>query len=377
MEDKLEELEAPQKEAKKPTEQKSNPVRIGVITILVLIVALLAWYLVADRYTPYTNQARVHTLVVPISSQVSGSIISVDVKNNQRVKAGQLLFTIDPEAYQFAVDKAEADLKTARQSEGASTANIDAAKAQLITAQANLVKARKDRDRFIRIQKEDPGAISERRIDSAEASYLSALGKVATAKAKVSVAQETLGDSGDKNSMILQAQSALDQAKLNLEKTFIRAKEDGFVTDVRIDKGNFASAGAPQLTFIATHNVWVQADFTENNLGHIRPDNNVKIVFDVLPGQVLEGTVREIGLGVAIESTPRGSLPTINNNRDWLRTAQRYAVLIDFPIPIENGRTDLRVGSQASVIIYTGEHPVLNTLADLKIWLDSILTYAY
>jgi multidrug resistance efflux pump len=360
------------------TESNANPVRKWTIILIIFSLLLLAWYIAADRLTPFTSQARVHTLVVPLSSEVSGTIISVDVKNNQLVEAGQTLFQIDPESYQFAVDKAEADLQSAREATGASTANVDVARAQLVTAIANRDKAKKDRDRYRRIQQEDPGAISVRRIESAEASYTSAEGKVDAAKANIIVAQESLGLSGEDNSRILQAQTALDQAKLNLEKTTVKASESGFVTDVRVDVGNFAAAGAPQLTFIATHNVWVQADFTENNLGHIRSGDEALIVFDVLPGEVFSGSIREVGLGVALESTPLGSLPTIDNNRDWLRSAQRYPVLVDFPIPRrEDGRTQLRVGSQATVIVLTGDNPIFNVIAKFQIWLDSVLTYAY
>ncbi len=363
--------------AKLAAKKKLDPVRLWTFTVLILSILLLTWYVTADRLTPFTNQARVHTLVVPISPQVAGQIVSVSVKNNQRVKAGQVLFQIDPNTYQLAVDKAEADLQASRQATGASTANIDVAKAKLITAEANRVKAQKDLDRFKRIQKEDSGAISVRRIESAEASLKSTQGRVAAAKANIVVAQENLGLSGEDNSRILQAQSALDQAMLNLSRTTVRAPETGLVTDVRVDAGNFAAAGAPQLTFIAIDNVWVQADFTENNLGHIRPGNEVRIVFDVLPGEIFVGSIREVGFGVALESTPLGSLPTINNNRDWLRTAQRYPVLVNFPIPIRDGRTDIRVGSQASVVVLTKDNWLFNTLAKLQIWLNSVFTYAY
>lgn len=365
------------KTAKPAVNKTINPVRLWTFTVLIVAILLLAWYVIADRLTPFTNQARVHTLVVPISPQVAGKIVSVSVKNNQAVAAGQILFQIDPDSYQLAVDKADADIQAARQATGASTANIDIAKAKLITAEANRVKAQKDRDRFRRIQKEDSGAISVRRIESAEASLKSAKGRVAAAKAGIVVAQENLGLSGEDNSRILQAQSALDQAMLNLARTTIRAPEAGLVTDVRVNAGNFAAAGAPQLTFIAIHNVWVQADFTENNLGHIRPGNEVRIVFDVLPGEIFIGSIREVGFGVALESTPLGSLPTINNNRDWLRTAQRYPVLVNFPVPTQDGRTNIRVGSQASVVVLTDDNPLFNALAKLQIWLNSIFTYAY
>ena len=359
---------------KKPT---MDPVRKWTFIILVAVVLLLAWYLVSDRVAPFTSQARIHALVVPIAPEVSGTVLTVDVGNNQRVKAGQELFHIDPERYRLAVETAEADLQTARQSMGASSANVNAAEAGLVSAKANLVRSEKDAIRLARIKQEDPGAISQRRIESAEASLAAARGQVDAAKANVEKARQDLGQTGEQNSRILQAQSALSQANLNLERTVIRAPEDGLVTDVRVNKGNYANASAPQMTFVAVDNVWIQADFTENNLGNIRAGNKVRVVFDVLPGEVYSGTVRELGFGVAVDSAPLGSLPTINNNQGWLRTAQRYPVLIDFDLPPQQGVLRLRVGSQASVVVLTGSNALVNTLARAQMWLTSILTYAY
>ncbi len=358
-------------------EKTKDPVRTWTFIILALAGVLLVWYLISDRVTPFTSQARVHALVIPVSPEVSGTVISVSVGNNQRVMAGQELFQIDPNRNQLAVDAAAADLQTARQSMGASGANIEAAEAALVSAEGGLVRAEKDATRLKRIRKEDPGAISVRRVESAEATLTTAQGQVASARANIEKAKQDLGQSGEQNSRILQAQSALDQARLNLEKTTVRAPEDGLVTDVRVNNGNFASAGAPQLTFIAIENIWVQADFTENNLGNIRPGNEVSIVFDALPGEVFSGTVRETGFGVAIDSAPLGSLPTIENDRDWLRAAQRYPVLIDFQLPRHDGGTSLRVGSQASVVVFTRERGLFNLLARARLWLNSVLTYAY
>jgi len=356
---------------------EKNPVRTGTFIMLALAGLMLVWYLISDRITPYTTQARVHALVIPVSPEVSGTVLSVSVGNNQRVEAGQELFKIDPLRAQLDLDKAQADLQTARQSMGASGANVSAAEAALVSAEANLSRAAKDAARLKRIQKEDPGAISVRRVETAEASLKAAQGQVAVAKANIEKAKQDLGQTGDQNARIQQAQSALDQALLNFEKTTVRAPEDGVVTDVQVSKGNFANAGSPQMTFIAVEKIWLRADFTENNLGNIRPGNAVSIVFDALPGQVLSGTVRETGFGVALDSAPLGSLPTIENNRDWLRAAQRFPVLIDFPFPGDADYVILRVGSQASVVVMTQEQGVFNFLAGFRIWLNSILTYAY
>jgi len=354
-----------------------NPVRKWTFITMALVILLLAWYLVSDRLTPFTSQARVHALVIPVAPEVSGTVISVSVGNNEQVKAGQELFRIEPDRYELAVQTADANLQTAAQSMGALSANVVAAEAGVVSAQASLVRSEKDTSRLKRIMQEDPGAVSLRRLEMSEASFASSRAQLDASRANLEKARQDLGRTGENNALILQAKAALNQAKLNLERTIVRAAEDGLVTDMRVNNGNFANAGAPQMTFIAVHNIWLQADFTENNLGHIRPGSKVQIVFDVYPGELFTGTVRESGFGVAVDSAPLGSLPTIDNDRDWLRAAQRYPVLIDFDRPTRAGEAHLRVGSQATVVVYTGSNPLINALARLRIWIDSMLTYAY
>ena len=363
--------------AKAEPKAPMDPVRKATFVVLGLIVMLIIWYLVSDRIAPVTSQARVHALVVPIASEVSGTVTSVDVSNSQRVEAGQVLFTIDPERYEFAVQAAEADLQTARQMMGASSANVAAAEASLASALANLERSSKDAVRLNNIKTEDPGAISQRRIESAEANLASAKGQVDAARANVVKAREDLGQTGEQNSRILQAQSALAAARLNLERTVVRAPEDGLVTGVRVSNGNYAAASAPQMTFIALNKIWVQADFTENNLGHVKSGNRVRILFDALPGQTFEGKVDDLGFGVAVDSAPLGSLPTIQNDRNWLRAEQRFPVTVSFQLPSRDMLHHLRVGSQATVVVYTGDNTLINSIASAMMWIRSKLTYAY
>jgi multidrug resistance efflux pump len=355
-----------------------DPVRKWTLIILIVCAALLVWYLRSDRVTPMSSQARVHALVVPIAPEVSGSVTSVSVSNNQLVEAGQELFRLNEEQLRFALQTAEAALDQAYQGQGAAGANVDAARASLESARANMERNRLDVERMRRIREQDPGAISERRLESAESSYTSAQSRVEAARATLQAAIEQLGKPGDQNAMVQQALASVDSARLNLERATVRAPEAGVVTGVQLDKGNFAGAGQPQMTFIATHNIWIQADFKENNLGHLDPGDEVDVVFDVYPGRIFSGTVREVGFGVDVGNPPLGKLPSINNDKNWLRSAQRFPVLIDFELPLDSeSRTRLKVGSQATVAVYTGTHPVFNLLARLYMRMVSILTYAY
>ena len=358
-------------------QQATDPVRKWTFILLGVCAVLMLWYVIADRVTPYTTQARVHALVVPVAAEVSGTVADVAVNSNQFVEAGDVLFAIDRERYELAVATAEANLQSARQATGASEAGVDQARAQLGAAQASLRRAEQDAIRLRRIKQEDPGAISDRRIESAEATLGVARSQVSAAEAGLERARQDLGETGEANSRILQAQAALDQAKIDLARTVVLAPDNGVVTDVRVDRGNFAQAGAPQMTFLATQDIWVQADFTENSLGNIKQGDKVELVFDALPGTVIEGTVRTTGFGVNVDSAPLGSLPTIENDRSWLRDSQRFSVLISFELPNADDRLGIRIGAQTNVIVYTGSGFLFNTVGKIRMRLVSILTYAY
>lgn len=355
----------------------ADPVRKWTLIVLAVCVGLMFWYLAADRITPFTSQARVHALVVPVVSQVSGIVIDVAVKNNQYVTAGQELFRIDPDNYTLAVETAQANMQAARQATGASSAGVDVAAASVESAKAIVLRSEQGAVRLRRIKEEDPGAVSERRLEQAEASLSVSIAQLLAAQANLEKARQDLGESGEQNARILQAQAALDQAQLNLSRTVIHSASDGLLTDVRLDRGNFASAGAPQMTFIGIHNIWIQADFTENNLGNIKPGDPVEIVFDALPGRVISGRIRSTGFGVDVASAPLGSLPTVSNNRQWLRDAQRFPVQIEFQIADERDRLAIRVGAQASVIAYTSNNWLFNIAGKVYVRIASILTYAY
>jgi multidrug resistance efflux pump len=156
------------------------------------------------------------------------------------------------------------------------------------------------------------------------------------------------------------------------------APASGLVTDLRSDVGHFAQAGAPVMTLIAIHDLWINADMTENNLGNIKPGDQVAIVLDVLPGEVLKGRVRSVGYGVSSgQEAPAGTLPTIENSRDWLRQAQRFPVAIEFDASDAERLRKVRIGGQAEVMVFTGDNSVMNALGAVYIRLKSWLSYLY
>ncbi|PNG45628.1 hemolysin D [Pseudomonas asplenii] len=358
-----------------------DPAKKGIRWVLLLIVLSLAWYLLADRYTPYTQQARVGAFVIPVAAEVAGRVIRVNVRNNQDVKAGDILFELDPQPLQIAVDRAKADLESTRRQVGASTAGIASAQASLRAAQANELKARQDNQRLEGLYRQDPGTVSVRLLEVSRANREQAVAQVAAARAEVQRAQEQEGGNTETNAQLRSAASALAKAELDLANTRIGARSAGLITDLRTDVGQFTAAGSPVMTLIAIHDVWISADLTENNLGRVQPGTPVAIVLDALPGAVLDGRVRSVGYGVSVGQTPApGTLPSIQNSRDWLRPAQRFPVIIEFTPEAKKRLIDsraIRAGGQAEVMAFPTEGNPLNPLGRLFVGLMSWLSYAY
>lgn len=364
-----------------PAPAQPDPAKKGIRWVLLLIVLSLAWYLLADRYTPYTQQARVGAFVIPVAAEVAGRVIRVNVRNNQDVKAGDILFELDPQPLQIAVDRAKADLESTRRQVGASTAGIASAQASLRAAQANELKARQDNQRLEGLYRQDPGTVSVRLLEVSRANREQAVAQVAAARAEVQRAQEQEGGNTETNAQLRSAASALAKAELDLANTRIGARSAGLITDLRTDVGQFTAAGSPVMTLIAIHDVWISADLTENNLGRVQPGTPVAIVLDALPGAVLDGQVRSVGYGVSVGQTPApGTLPSIQNSRDWLRPAQRFPVIIEFTPEAKKRLIDsraIRAGGQAEVMAFPSEGNPLNPLGRLFVGLMSWLSYAY
>jgi multidrug resistance efflux pump len=359
--------------------QPGKATRVGATVVLALIAGSLLWYFVADRLTPHTAQARVQTFVVPVAAEVAGKVLAVHVRNNDEVQPGQPLFDIDPEQYRIALQRSRSDFESVRSSVNASAATVEAARASLQAAQANQVKAEKDAARHEALYAEDPGAISVRRLEVAQATGVEARSRAKAAEADLRKAQEAAGEAGDANAQLRSAGSAVDKAELDLARTKVVAPARGTVTDLRTDVGHFAQAGAPAMTLIANHDLWISADMTENNLGNIDPGDAVAIVLDVLPGEVLKGRVRSVGGGVSSgqQQAPPGTLPTIQNSRDWLRQAQRFPVAIEFNAAEAERLGRVRPGGQAEVMVYSGDNFVMNLLGAAYIRLMTLLSYLY
>ena len=350
-----------------------DPVRRWTLIILGLIVVLLLYSMIADRMTPYTSQATVQTFVVRMAPEVAGRVIEVKVVDNQRVKAGDMLFRIDPQPFTISLAQAEARLAGVGQTIGASTAAVTSAQERLIEAQAKRDNVREQANRVLQLV--EKGVYAKARKDTATKELEVAEAAVREAASEVERAKQELGPQGSDNPQVREALAAVEQAKLDLLHTTITAPSDGAITNLQLTEGEFVAVGQAALTFIDTSDAWINANFRENSLENVKAGDPVELVLDTLPGRVFDAKVQSIGWGVSQGSIdPETGLPKINEPMGLVRNPQRFAVMIE-PNRADYVPGSVRYGSQANVIVYATGNALTNAIGALWIRLVAILTY--
>jgi multidrug resistance efflux pump len=368
--------DAPEKESITSEEKnKRDPIKLWTNIVVGLCIAIFIGHILADKYTPYTSNGRIEAFVVPIVPQVSGPLTRVNVTNNQFVSTDQVLAVIDSATYELAVRQAQADLQQAIQTSEADMSSVTTAQAKVAEARANLQNAEVKGRRIIKLSKQ--GAASMSRADDARSSIEANKAKLASARSELEKAKVNLGSTGQDNARVISALVTLETAQLDLYRSSIRAPSDGIITNLTIDVGQYAGTGSPIMTFIASKSVWIQADMRENCLLNIKKDNPVELVLDADPGRIFKGEVMSVGYGVADSAANTlGGLTTVQPTQGWLRQAQHMPVLIRFS-DIESAKEVLRAGGQVNVIIYTGNHAILNSIGRLWIRVIGLFSHIY
>jgi len=354
----------------------ASPMRKIILIALALLLILFAYHVLSDRYTPYTSQARVETFLTQVAPEVAGDVLQVYVKDNGPVRKGQLLFRIDPEPYQVAARSAEANLSVAMQAADVSVADVAAAQAQLRKQRVDLAANRQLGGIVTGLVNQK--ALAETQGIRARAEVAKTEADVTGAEADLEKARANLGAPGMNNPKVKQALAALDQARLDLRNTEVRAPSDGIVTNLRLAAGQYVAPGQPLLSFLESGPRWISADLRENQLGNVRPGQEVTVALDVLPGKLFQGRVNSVGYGVAQgDETPNGQLSTMPKEQGWVRDPQRFPVrILVLPDDAKKAGIDVgRSGAQANAIIYTGDNPVMNFLGGVWIKVVALLSY--
>lgn len=354
-----------------------DPVRRWTIIVGVVLLGLLALQVASDRTAPVTSIGTAEGLVLPISSRVTGELLRVLVSDNENVEAGTLLAEIDPTPFRLAVEAAEAELAQAGQAIGASTADVAAAQARVAVAQAALTNSRADAERTLELV--ERGVLPAARSDEALAEVAADEASVAAAEAELRRAQEALGSAGADNPQLRAAASALETAQFNLAQTRIWAPTRGRVTNFSLGPGQTATAGQPILTLIDLRGGWIVAWFRENQLENIRTGDTAAVVLDVMPGRVFPARVASFGGGIDTvnQATQPGTLISTPPQDSWMSEPQRFAVRLDFYPPDSLPRGVVRLGSQATVMVFTEEATWLRPFWRLLIRARALISYVY
>lgn len=349
----------------------------AVIFVAFVAILLKYWDYVTN---PWTRDGQVRAQVIQITPRVSGPIVKLPIKDNQLVKAGDLLFEIDPRTFEADLDQARAQLDESGDNYQALVQQVEAAKAMVDVSRAAITQARssiKEMESTIERneaeydrQKEllPRRATSQKAVDRAKANYEVSVEQRKTAvaglaqarasllesEANLAEAKANLGAAGDANALIRAARAAVRKAELNLEFTQVRAPVDGYVTNLNLRLGSQAVANQPALALVDINSFWIDGFFKENSIGKIREGDKAVVTLMTYPDTPLEGYVDSLGWGIAQEDGSTGFelLPNVSPTFEWIRLAQRVPVRIHLTnVPDE---IELRVGTTCSVLVKTG-----------------------
>ncbi len=352
----------PNPNAKAPAAPQTNGKRRKALTILaaVAIVAGLgwaAWYLLVARWHEDTDDAYVQGNVVSIVPQTQGTVVSIDADDGMKVEAGQPLVHLDPNDARVAYDQAVANLaNTVRQVRGLYSA-VDAGAADLAAREAQVARARADLKR--REGLVGNGAVSAEELAHArnelavlEAGLRSSSGNLSRNRALVDAT--TVGS----QPQVEAAASQLRQAYLNLQRTAIVAPVSGYIAKRQVQLGQRVQPGATLMTIVPLEQVWVEANFKETQLAHMRIGQPVKVHADLYGSDVeYDGKVASLGLGTG---SAFSLLPAQNASGNWIKIVQRVPVRIEVE-PRQIAEHPLRLGlsMHADVTVRDQTGPVL------------------
>lgn len=349
-------------------------IRLG---LAVLVAALLwgAWYMLFGRNHVSTDNAYVNAEMAQVTPLIGAQVIDVLVSDTQSVKKGDILVKLDPTNAKIAVAQAEADLAEARrrfrQTDATSdslaaqvearSADIVQARAQLATAQADLEKARVDLQRREALVAD--GAVSGDEVTAARTAYASAQAALRLAQAGVKTAEATRGaatgqleanqalvrgSTEDTDPAVLAAKARLESAKLDLERTIIRAPIDGIVTKRQVQVGQRVAQGSPIMSIVPISQVYVDANFKEKQLRGVRVGMPAKVTSDLYGDDVVyHGKI--VGFSGGTGSS-MSLIPAQNATGNWIKVVQRLPLRIELD-PKELAAHPLRVGLSMEVEI--------------------------
>lgn len=291
-----------------------------VIGIIVAILAICAgaYFIYESMVYQTTDDAYVETTTVQVAPRVSGQITEVYVKDNQKIKEGDLIAKIDPADYEIKLEQAQARYDRTLLNQKNAKANFDASK-------SNIELAKKDLERYKTLYAQ--GAVSKQTLDSAQVKYDSARANL------TNMEQALISEGGQKvaDADLKEIKALRDKAQLDLGYTNIYAPQSGTIASRRVEKGMYVGVGSP-LCVIVPNNVWVVANFKENQLRHMKVGQDVDIKVDTYPDHVFKGKIDSIQRASGAKSS---LFPPENAVGSFVKIVQRIPVKIVFTEEID------------------------------------------
>ena len=359
-------------EGRKASAKKKNPVFYIVITIVVLGGVFFGFreYKYSQSHEE-TDDAQIAADVSPVISKISGYIAEVKVKDNQYVKKGDTLIILDNRDQKMLLAQAEAALGTAesnivsaKASSNAaesginnSKAAVQTANAQIEAAKVNVWKTEQDMTRYSELVKDH--SITQQQYEQAVAAYQTAQKQLqvlidqknqANVQTDVVASQSnaTSQQIGVASSMLKQRQVDVENAKLNLSYTVITAKENGHLSKIPVNTGQFVQAGAQLFSIVLSNQKWVVANYKETQIEKMLEGQKVEIKIDAFPGQKFAGRISSFSpaTGAAF-----ALLPPDNASGNFVKVVQRLPVKITFDSIDKNIMNKLRVGMNVKTVV--------------------------
>lgn len=313
-------------ETEQPPKSKGIKRKIAFVFVAILLVCA-GFYVVNEMQYESTDDAYVENISVNVAPKVSGQIDNIYISDNQYVTAGELVATIDSADYKVRVDQANANYEKIKLDQ-------TNAKANLVASESNIDLAKKDLDRYRNLYEQ--GAVSKQTLDSAEVKYNSAkAGLTQAQQALLSEENKTVADANLAN-----AKAAKDKAELDYSYTKIYAPQSGTVASRRVEKGMYVNVGSPLFSLVPDE-VWVVANFKENQLRHMKPGQPVDIKIDTYPDHVFKGKIDSIQRASGAKSS---LFPPENAVGSFVKIVQRIPVKIVFTEKIDKEKYNVVPG---------------------------------
>lgn len=341
----------PQPAPATPKKRRSGRFLLMVALPLALAVGGAYVWVTGGRYQE-TENANLQQAKVSIASDTPGRIVKVGIADNQTVKQGDLLFVIDPEPYRIALAQADAAVAAARLNVEQLRAAYSQSMAQEKSASSEVDFAQSQYDRAADLAQKGINAKSS--LDQARNDLDKAKQQLAVAGQGIVSAKAALGGNPDiqtdQHPSVMSALAARDKAAYDLARTTVTAPADGVVYQAASFKpGQYVTVGTPLFALVETGDIWIDANFKETQLTHMKPGQKAEIVVDTYPGRTFEATVKAIGAGTGAEFS---LLPAQNATGNWVKVTQRIPVRLELTDP--DARMALRTGMSASVTVDTG-----------------------